>query len=956
MYNQSRLVYDTILSLGGQRMAPFPSLFSSTKKSSDQDRQNAPQPQSQTTPPVQSGQAQSPSDLRNTLQRTFGNRNLARSQATPGSSGSTPPAPSGPTEDEMRETDLNLQKDLTADSLANKYFQKLQSATATELTDFVTRDKQTAALRESLRNAAIAAVNKQVDENSTASDQQKKDAKDQAGKLVDSKNVLGDTLKKYASSTAGAKLDSSDKTRLLNKAKAGFATVAPKASTPLQKQIDAATKAADRETASEAERIGDITLNNSKNVILQDMQGDMSSLSGHIDIKTLGTEEAALREGLENSLFDQATIDSIYTSKLADPIRQVVLLKLGVGRGAFRRSDELNTFRNKLKEAGRTQANTNIDNQLDTNSLTSGKGAVGKQYYGMLAKSEAHSTSKGSVDKVMETHADGIINQLLPKPEKTKELKEAAQTSAYSVARSNKDAADKIAKASLAGAQAKAADLYKIVMPKAELEARKVTKGDKEAGTSADLVKQNELVTKVGDQVTIDDIAGKAIKYVIEEDSLNKGFAKVASIIDLAVPAAGDSASLEFELKIPIQAGAYFLISLGAEAEKEEGELSLESEVNIGAGFGGFGLDANARIGFFLAAQGSHSHSAVNLMSYGMYRQMRMFSEGAADALWGHGGKSGKSKLEEAELWAAMIEQQEMTNEDNHVDVGMTSQLAAEVNAGVFEADIALGHKRLNRYDKKAIGKQSALFGDATDTTKLSDKAAALASGSKRRTLELESSLSVEIMGTGVDFGVELELAWMDGTLQEIEVAIKAGIPFEFGEETTGWATTLAKIVTPASGLLKNLVGEAQNAKKDKQTASHAGGLADMGTDTLYVVPQFDAWGESFASKLQDNDEVNETIRSWFTKDDLDTDELSNKIALSSTMDFSLNISVEKDDSGKFGDWEVSLEIGQTKGLEIEAGIMSLAIEKSKRLGKLAFGREDGAFGVKGGLFGVEKT
>ncbi|GBF72259.1 hypothetical protein PA598K_00497 [Paenibacillus sp. 598K] len=946
-------------------MAPFPSLFTGKKKPSDQDRQTAAQTQTQTqapqqtatqtptSPPVQGTQSPTPLDLRNTLQRSLGNRNLARSQQ---SSGSGSPPPSGPSKEEIRQGELDLQKDATANRLADKYFTGLQSTTATELTTFLAKDKQTAALRNSLRQAAISAVQQQVENTGSVTDQQKKDAKSYAEQLVDSQNVLGETLKKYAGSTATPRLGDTQKEKLQTKAKEGFAMVAPKPGVELSKQLKEADKSAEKQTVGEARQIGEATLTAGKQSILQDMQNDLGALSVHVDIKTLGTDEAGKRSRLENSLFDATVIDQVYKASLADPIRQVVLLKLGVGRSAFRRSDELNAFRDSLKEAGRTQARTDIDNQLDSNSLTSGKSNVGKQYYGMLAKAESHSTSKSSVDKVMGTHADSILTQLLPQEPTTKQLKEAAQTSAYSVARSHADAGDKIAKASKTGAQAKAAELYKIIMPKAESEARKVTKGDKETGAGPDLIKRSELITQVGQQVTADDIAGKAIKYVIEEDSLNKGFAKVAKIIDLAVPAAGDSASLEFELKIPIQAGAYFLISLGAEAEKEEGELSLESQVSIGGGFGGFGLDVNASVGFFLAAQGSNSHSAVNLMSYGMYRQMRKFSAGAADSLWGHGGKSGKSKLEEAELWAAMIEQQEMSNEDNHVDVGLTSQVAAEVNAGVFEAEAALGHKRLNRYDKDAVTDKAGSFGDSTDLAKLAEKATALLSGSKRRTLEFESALSLEIAGTGVDFGIALELAWMDGTLKEVEIAVEAGLPFQYGEETTEWAKTLAKLVAPISGLVKNSVGAVQNTMKDKKGASYAGTAADIGTDTLFLVPEFDAWGESFASQLQDQDEIQEQMRSWFTSEELDADELSNKIALSSTMDFSLNISAEKDDAGKFSKWEVSLEIGQTKGLEIEAGIMTLAIEKSKRLGKLALSKENGAYGLKGGLVGIEKT
>src|SRR5690606_6415844 len=85
---------------------------------------------------------------------------------------------------------------------------------------------------------------------------------------------------------------------------------------------------------------------------------------------------------------------------------------------------------------------------------------------------------------------------------------------------------------------------------------------------------------------------------------------------------------------------------------------------------------------------------------------IRKLSDTAADALWGLGGITGRSKLEEAEIWAAMIEQQYLVD-DNYVDVGLITQLKGELDGGVAALSLEASYKRLSHYDKDAINRKS---------------------------------------------------------------------------------------------------------------------------------------------------------------------------------------------------------------------------------------------------------
>jgi hypothetical protein len=860
-----------------------------------------------------------------------------------------------------RREELIQERDQQAPLIAAQHYNTM-IAQANQVTKrFLTEDKAALALREEIKKAAGSLVEANIDSEEGVTDEEKADAKKYAQEHVEKAGIVASSLHTFAGETVLSTIKESTQKGLEFKAKEGF-SLTPNLKMPLQKQVAESKKQAIKNSEQTANSLLQPFLEEIKTNLTNKIKLDASFLNGGLKIGDLGKDEAQLRHTVNDNLVEDSVIDTVYTNKLYDPIKQAIVMKLGVGRGAWRRSKETNAFRQKMKDAARDQAKSDIDEQLDTDPLTSSKSNMGKQYYGMLAKVKSHSLAKGSVDKTMENKAVEIANTVLPPDAMKKELRMAAQSAGYDIARVNKGETKKIHAAALNGAKIKAIELLKLKQTVAVNEARKITKGDKAAPASGpDVVKQTALATGVRQQVKDDEIGKQSIKHVIETDTMDKGLTKIGTIINTAAPNPGDSSSFEFELKIPVEetGSAYILFGLGASAEREDNELTVSAELTFGAGFQTWGLDANFRAGFFLESQGKDANSVMKLISYGMYREMRQVSTSAAESLWGSGGKSGMSKLKEAELWAAMVEQTHM-QDGNYVDVGLMAKLQGEINAGVAKMGGELGLKSLRHYDKETIeDKAAGKFGDQTDLDKLEDKAKALDIARNKRVFEAGANTEVKFGDTSVGFGLEGAGSFIDGKLRSVEVSASGSIPFAYGEDADKWAEIASKVVTPISGAAKNLIGVIRGKiSGDKELKSKAlGSTLDAGTDLMFAIPSFDEAGKNLAEMIKGDETVNDTVRGWITGNPITSStETVNKILLSSSLDLSLNFEKKWDKAGAASEWEIALEAAQTKSFEIDAEIVTVSVEKSKRLGKLGFGTDDnGGLTFKGGLLGLEK-
>lgn len=937
-------------------MSLLKSIFSSKTNKSRKDQQpkdkNTQDKNSQDPSTATTGGVAQAAQTGFSLQRSIGNLAMNR-RAGGGQKDSSSGNDSAKRLDAIQEL-LDKERDNQAPVIAEAEYNRMVKDAVRKTTEFALLDKSTAAVREALKQKAAEKVAGNIDKTDY-SPQEKEDAKKYAIEHVERQVIIPQALYRYSDQLVKKSANPRyHQKEILVAARMGFREVKPDPAIPPEKQVEDAAVRAKRKARAEADRLSDLLLRQNQEQLLADAKGDLSAIVQHMEIgESLGVSEVKKRHELDDMLVDDTTVSNVYSHDLFEPMKKAVANKLSVGRGFFQRqSKESKEFRKKMKEAGRAQAREDIARQVDRNNNFTHE--TEKEFHKMIASVHAYKLAKGSVDKALENEAGKIVEGVIPLGPTKEQLKAAAKSSAYSIARSNPKDQERIKNKALQGARAKAVEILKKEQAKAINEARKIYKGDKyKPNSRPDVTKQNDVAKSVKQQVTKDDVAGAAIKMAVESPSLNSAFTRISKILDMAVPNEGDSASFDFEIKIPVhESGAYIMFAFGGEVEKDADEFTVGAQIAFGAGWTNFGFDANFRLGVFLEAKSKNSVGALNLISYGFYREVRRLSDAAADTLWGYGGKSGKSKREEAELWAAMVEHKFMGDE-GYVDIGLLAQAQGGVNAGVVKGEANVGARIMNRFDKEAIERLSpGSFGKADP-----NKAGKIGGGSTRFVIEGGAEAEADIAGLKVGISAEGSLALVNWRPRELEFSAQGSIPFAFGEETATWAKNLAKFATPVMGAIKNIVSTMKkkistdpNIKTNMKTSSASGGLDTLATLQL-LNTKFDNIGNNLVSKLQGEEEINNTVQSWFTKENYAesvTKEMVNKIALSNTFDVQISLGFEWDQDGKFDKWEIALEVGQTKSFEIEVELVNISVEKSSRLGKLAYGTEGLEFNLLG--------
>ncbi|MEF2245410.1 hypothetical protein [Paenibacillus sp. IITD108] len=643
--------------------------------------------------------------------------------------------------------------------------------------------------------------------------------------------------------------------------------------------------------------------------------------------------------------FGEQELREVYTDKFFDPLKLAVLDKFGVGRGEWRRSDELNAFRQRLKDAARKQASLDIANQMDDHQDLKDKSNIGKAFFGMAANKEAYSMSKISVDAIMDREAERIIEAVKPAQSALSDLRNAAYDGSSSLIHNNALEKD-IKKRARSKAQDKAKELLKSTKDTAVNEARKIVKGDKDKPQAgADTNRQLAIQKDVTSQVKTDEIGKKSITKAIESDSLNSGLTKIGGIIDRVVPHDGDAASLACELKIPIgQSGGYVIISFEAGAERDEDSIEISSQIGIGVGVEAGIVDFNVQLGMFAEANAATTSSAMNLISYGMYRYINASVPSLAESMWGMGGKSGKSETEEAEMWASAIEAQDMDDEDSSVSVGTYKQLALAIESGIAEVDLSLTKKSFNQYDKKTIMEHTRnKFGDQTDIARLRNKALQLMSVEEKKKYEVSAEIALNL-GFG-ELGLEAEgaLTKSGSDFESIEISMGVSLPFEYGGDNVDWVAIISKLYSPSMGLLTTMnkaLASKDNGVPGAQynAAQKQGSILDAVSDTSILSSKFDSIGQSIAN--------------FKSEVDPDTGEVERLFSLKSQTTLGFSYEYEWGENGQPGQWEVSLELGKSKSFEIDADVFSFSVEKTKKIAEFGGEKKKGVKSLKKGFAG----
>ncbi|MZQ86920.1 hypothetical protein GQF01_32900 [Paenibacillus sp. 5J-6] len=938
------------------------------------------------------------------MQRTLGNRAVQGMVQRMGNShpviqraggASAPPVPVVSPEQQQRNADLVTARDAKVTSLVDSSYTDISEKLKKNMDTYLTSDSQA----DPIRKNVVKKVKEEIKASmgTTGTPEQREDAYKFAQEKAD--GIMITKLKAYAIEVAASEFADTKKTAMKEEANKAYPITASLNNAAFEKQKTKAAADAKKKLDTYAKTLFTSAVTASKTAIAVKFApptaaGGVSGFDS-IAVGNAGTDELTKRIRLEDNLVDknvvkQETTDGttrdikdmehVYQTVLFDPMKSAVLSKLGVGRRAFRRSAELNAYREDLKKAARTKVNDQINDAINNPSSTSAPTSAGptgstptsatptsatpaststagpmqKEYLKTATKAIAHKEAKVLVDDVMRDEAKIILERIIPKDPTIDDFKRTAKSAAYEVARNASATPEKIRAASVKAAEDSAAKLLKLNKDKAVLEARKLTKGTKAEGTVAATLPDAAKTTQIKDAVQNEDkskkLAQKLVKSV-EASDLSSGLTIFGHLIDISTPNPGDSSSLEFELKIPVASAAgggnaYFLFGFAGEAEREADELSVNTQLTFGAGFTTFGFDANARFGLFLEGKAKDTATVMNLLSYGLYRQM---PESAQAYFWGKGGKSGENSLIEAEKWAMMIEEMHMGDDNAEVNVGFLTKLAMEANVGVASFSAELAFKRLSKYNKEIIetkGKDATgKIMSAAERLTAEKSGNGIGKGEVNTTVEAGTEIEIEFGKDKVAFGLEGSASFLNGDetkLKELNLQLSASIPSQFGEEGGDFTKYASKIVTAAIGGGKNLTalfrkGISSKAEKVKQVSSS---LVDAGTDALYTGNYFDDIGASFASKIKGDETVNDTMRSWLPGQDSEASDIESvdKIGLSNALKLEIGFQREYDGrSVPTSPWVITISASQVKSLEVDAEIVKVAVEKSKRLGQLEF-------------------
>jgi Domain of unknown function (DUF4157) len=633
------------------------------------------------------------------------------------------------------------------------------------------------------------------------------------------------------------------------------------------------------------------------------------------------------RTGVSNAL-----ISPIYDSELYAEIYGSVLSKLGVGRGAWRRSDELNQFRQNLKDAARTQAASDIENSINQ-ELTNKQMSVGdahKEYIKMKANVEAYGLAKGSVDEVMKQQAEKIVEDVIPKVATILDLRKAANERAIEKTSSliskdpdlqNPDSIKAIKKAAVEAATQKAQSILSQKEPAAVEIARKITKGDP-------LRRGEQLLTeKVIDQTKTDRVGIRAIQKVIEADTLTQGFDKIASLIDANASAPGTSVSLQIELRIKDpMTGGYFISQFIGEAskEQEEGEpleVSLRSEFSLGGGWERFGLDLNAQVGFFFESTATDTKKAVGLISYGLYRtlQTKNLDSTVANAIWGYGGKSQlKNKGKEAETWATAMEEylfknaQGNINETSKVEVGALLKGKAEANLGFATGELEAKVSYAKQYSAASIGGATAV-GKSKNQTQLNQAFA----GKNVTYIEVNGKMEALKEFAGGEAGVKF--GWDGTTFKSAEIEAAGFLSSALGKGGKDYGTVMNHVCKAIAGYVTSLAAIGKKAynvakNKAKTTAEQGGEIAGIFSDLgMMAVTIGDEVGAEWGSKIVNvaGEEVGQDI----------IKSTATEAAMNPLLDIKQQLKIGGGLSWESGEgWKINVYLSQVKGIAVDTG------------------------------------
>lgn len=723
---------------------------------------------------------------------------------------------------------------------------------------------------------------------------------------------------------------------------------------------------------------------------------------GSVDQKA---ESEADKRNKADATIEDAVKDPIKAAN--DEINAATLLYLEKGLGAYGtgwfRSAEFKKFHASMKDHARTSGQNSTQAAIKDQRNGGNKQGAEFEYQTMQAQLQTHAAAKGELRGVMKDFAAELLGQAQGLYKVTDELHKPATTSAWAALRANpaddknKAAAKKAAATAVKTAKPAIETAFHDKATKLKNDYVKVKgadgKEDEQGGKAkTDELNSNKVETHFGAGGKGEEFGKKMITKAMEAPSASKGLELVGKLIDAAAPQVGDSAELEIELKIPCTHGAFAYFTVKGEAARAK-NMELGLTIGFGAGWEAVGISARGGFLVFLKSSAADTVTAMQLIHYGAFRNLTHVSDdmanfwaGAKDSKKTGKGDQQVGKNEQAELWAAMMEERTFgKDKDAYVEVGGGIAGKAKLNAGVgLGVEGSLTTAR--RWDREVFEnidkagqqpppqgqqapapttKQLGTIGERTDAQgNLKSRAdRKLMAQNKRKAIEqhvkrvqeFKMAASMDAEAGGVKFGIGIEGKWK--SLEGWGFAAKASVPYD--PQDTGSSGLTSKIagayVPAAMGGIKKIY-DAYKAKhgndqdKNNVEARGVGGTLDAGEDLLVGL---DAGGMTHGllkgladanpqgMKAGTDEFTNDTARMW----------LGNHMGMGKVMGESGDMSKPVSDA------PVAHPFGSTSTLEVELSVEQKPGEKPKFSFKVRKAKElrmgadlGGGVGLKGKL------
>lgn len=171
----------------------------------------------------------------------------------------------------------------------------------------------------------------------------------------------------------------------------------------------------------------------------------------------------------------------------------------------------------------------------------------------------------------------------------------------------------------------------------------------------------------------------KRMKKITEkyEGNAKSMFTKLAPLVNLSIPNAGDSVEVDLEAKVPVDPNAIGFISfhlvLSATRDSVTGEVVgaegkdnvvLRGELMVGGGANIADIATiKGELGMYAESSANGTEGALTLLSYGVYkrwRESKLVPSGLISYMWS--GRKGEFGYEKSEAWANDVEKEQFAD------------------------------------------------------------------------------------------------------------------------------------------------------------------------------------------------------------------------------------------------------------------------------------------------------